>query len=129
MWDRLWINLNIATMAPANDASDDPYGCVRDAAIATSGSRIVWVGARADLPAAPDTLARTVINAHGHWMTPGLIDAHTHIIYAGDRSTEFEKRLNGVSYAVIARQGGGILSTVTHTRAVSYTHLTLPTKA
>ncbi|MBE7728406.1 imidazolonepropionase [Komagataeibacter sp. FXV3] len=119
MWDRLWINLDIATMMPATDVSDDPYGCIHDAAIATSGSRIAWIGARADLPAAPDALAHTVIDGHGHWMTPGLIDAHTHIIYAGDRSTEFEKRLNGVSYTEIARQGGGILSTVTNTRAAS----------
>ncbi|GBQ69488.1 imidazolonepropionase [Ameyamaea chiangmaiensis NBRC 103196] len=115
MWDRLWIGINAATMDIDRDAG--PYGLIDDAAIGVRDGRIVWVGARADLSGRPGALARQVIDGDGALVTPGLIDAHTHIVFAGDRSGEFERRLNGERYADIAREGGGILATVRATRA------------
>lgn len=109
-WDSLWINVHLATML-------DGYGEIRDGAIAVKDGRIAWLGAHADLP--EHTPAVTVHDGKGCWLTPGLIDCHTHIVYAGNRSDEFEARLNGVAYEEIARQGGGILSTVRATRAAS----------
>ena len=77
---------------------------------------LAYVGPRAALPGAPDALAREVIEADG-WITPGLVDCHTHLVFAGDRAREFEQRLQGASYEEIARAGGGILSTVRAVRA------------
>ncbi|MBM9400328.1 imidazolonepropionase [Gluconacetobacter azotocaptans] len=120
MWDTLWIDVHLATM----DAQpDDAYGRIADGAIAAQGGRIVWVGPRDALPGRPQDLARDVIGCDGAWATPGLVDPHTHIVYAGDRSGEFEERLNGVSYEAIARRGGGILSTVQATRRASFEDL------
>ena len=93
----------------------DPYGSVRDAALAVADSRIVWLGKEAELPVGLQ--ADEEIDGEGGWITPGLIDCHTHLVYAGNRADEFERRLNGESYESIARSGGGIRATVAATRA------------
>ena len=94
------------------------YGAIEDGAIAVAGGRIHWVGESALLPA--EIPAGVIVHsAAGRWLTPGLIDCHTHLVYGGDRAREFEQRLTGVSYEEIARQGGGIVSTVSATRAAS----------
>ncbi|MFZ6748577.1 imidazolonepropionase [Undibacterium sp. Ren11W] len=113
-WDSLWTNLHLATM-------QDGYGEIRDGAIAVKDGKIAWLGARAALPA--NYTADTLHDGKGYWLTPGLIDCHSHIVYAGNRSDEFEARLNGVAYEEIARKGGGILSTVRATRAASEAEL------
>lgn len=114
-WNSVWINVHLATMDEARDSAS--YGEIRDAAIAVQEGKIAWLGAMADLPA--DYVAEQVFDGQGAWLTPGLIDCHTHMVYAGNRSHEFEARLNGVAYEEIARQGGGIVSTVKATRAAS----------
>ena len=111
-YDALWINANLAAMT-----QDRPYGAFHDAALAVSGEKIVWLGAMKDLPSEAASGARTTFDAKGNWITPGLIDCHTHLVYGGTRAGEFEMRLQGVSYEEIARLGGGIRSTVTATRA------------
>jgi imidazolonepropionase len=117
-WDLLYTNVNLATMAIGTAGrEDDGYGSIRDAAIAMKDGRIAWLGARADLPAG--ARATQTRDGAGCWITPGLIDCHTHIIHAGNRSDEFEARLNGATYEDIARAGGGIMSTVRATRAAS----------
>ncbi|MGE5713556.1 MAG: imidazolonepropionase [Betaproteobacteria bacterium] len=93
------------------------FGVVRDAALAVCDGRITWLGPRAALPR--DLHADSVVDGAGAWITPGLIDCHTHIVYAGNRSDEFEARLHGATYAEIAERGGGIVSTVRATRAAS----------
>ena len=93
------------------------YGLITGGAVAIEGANIDWVGAHSDLPARFTTLPPH--DCGGNLVTPGLIDCHTHIVFAGHRAEEFEARLNGASYADIARAGGGILSTVTATRAAS----------
>lgn len=108
--DRLWINARLATMV----SDGTPYGAVEDGAVASKASRIAFAGPRSQLPA--DLDAREIIDCDGRWITPGLIDCHTHLVYAGDRSDEFELRLHGASYEDVARAGGGILSTVRRTR-------------
>ncbi|HEX7200580.1 MAG TPA: imidazolonepropionase, partial [Dongiaceae bacterium] len=92
---------------------------IEDGAIAAAGGRIAWIGPRRDLPGRPGALAARVHDLAGRWLTPGLIDCHTHLVYAGDRAREFELRLQGASYEEIARAGGGIRSTVALTRAAS----------
>ena len=114
-WDLLYTNVNLATMAEGFD--NDGYGSIRDAAIAIHDGRIAWLGPRADLPAGAH--AAQTRDGEGCWITPGLIDCHTHIVHAGNRSDEFEARLNGATYEDIARAGGGIMSTVRATRAAS----------
>ena len=111
-YDRLWLNANLATMRGPE------YGAIPDGALGIKDGRIAWVGARSALPARPRDLSHDVIDARGAWMTPGLIDSHTHLVYGGSRAREFELRLTGVAYDEIARQGGGILSTVRATRAL-----------
>lgn len=107
-WDHVWIDINIATM----DASiGQPYGAITEAAIAVKEGKIAWIGPRAELPEF-DVLATPVYRGKGGWVTPGLIDAHTHLVFAGSRANEFELRLQGASYEDIARAGGGIISTV-----------------
>jgi imidazolonepropionase len=110
-WDSLWINVHLATMAFKGS-----YGEIRDGAIGVRDGRIAWLGPRSELP--PHQAAVTH-DGKGRWLTPGLIDCHTHIVYGGNRSDEFEARLNGATYEDIARQGGGIMSTVRATRAAS----------
>jgi imidazolonepropionase len=117
MWDAIWLNGRLATMAKQADGA--PYGAIEDGAIAVADGAIAWVGPRAELPGAPEGLARAVHDLDGHWLTPGLIDCHTHLVYGGDRAAEFELRLKGASYAEIAQAGGGIVSTVAATRATS----------
>jgi len=110
MWDVLFTNVHLATMV-------DGYGEVRNGAIAVKDGKIAWLGQMDQLPAA--TQAAHVHDGAGCWLTPGLIDCHTHIVHAGNRSDEFEARLNGATYEDIARAGGGIMSTVRATRAAS----------
>ena len=114
MWDTLWIEGRLATMA---DQAGQPYGALEDGAIAVQDGRIAWLGSKADLPGPPASLAKRVHRLEGRWLTPGLIDCHTHLVYGGDRAREFERRLEGASYEEIARAGGGIVSTVQATRA------------
>jgi imidazolonepropionase len=107
-------------------ASDgaDAYGTIRDGLVAVSGARIAWVGPAVE---APDTLfgpESRVLDLQGGWVTPGLIDAHTHLVFGGTRADEFERRLAGVSYEEIARDGGGILATVRATRDADVEELT-----
>jgi imidazolonepropionase len=107
-WDHVWIDVNIATMATSNNKA---YGAITQAAIAVKEGKIAWLGPRSELPEF-DVLATPVYRGKGGWITPGLIDAHTHLVYAGSRANEFELRLQGASYEEIARSGGGIISTV-----------------
>eukprot|EP00752_Nemacystus_decipiens_P000503 g503.t1 len=94
-----------------------PYGAIQDGALGVADGRIAWIGPRANLPDAPAALAHQVRDARGRWITPGLVDCHTHLVHGGDRAREFELRLEGASYAEIAKAGGGIVSTVAATRA------------
>ena len=115
MFDTLLVNANLATMR----AGGAPYGAIRDGAIGITAGRIEWVGPRDDLSATPESLATEVLDAERAWVTPGLVDCHTHLVYGGNRAAEFEMRLNGASYEEIARAGGGIVSTVLTTRDAS----------
>ena len=105
-------NVQLATMMPS---SGEPYGAIHEGAIALSGERIAWLGTRSERPR--ELAARQELDGRGRWLTPGLIDCHTHLVYAGSRAHEFEQRLDGASYEDIARAGGGIASTVLATRA------------
>jgi imidazolonepropionase len=107
-WDQVWIDVNIATMDPSVQRA---YGAITQAAIAVKDGKIAWVGPRSELPEF-DVLATPVYRGKGGWITPGLIDAHTHLVFAGNRADEFEQRLQGATYQDIARAGGGIISTV-----------------
>ena len=111
-WDLLLTDARIATMRA--DAPD--YGVIEDGAIAVAGGAIAWIGPRAELP---ENTAGSARSLGGRWVTPALIDCHTHLVFAGDRSGEFEERLRGASYEDIARAGGGIMSTVRATRDAS----------
>ncbi|OOW04055.1 MULTISPECIES: imidazolonepropionase [Pseudomonas] len=106
----LWQHCHVATMA------NGKYSIIEDAAMVTAGSLIEWVGPRSQAPTADYA---QVHDLQGAWVTPGLIDCHTHAVFGGNRSGEFEQRLEGVSYAEIAAKGGGIASTVRATRAAS----------
>ncbi len=119
MWDGIWLNGHLATMTPQGPAGAAPYGALDDGALAAEGGSIAWVGPRAELPGAPESLARQVHDLDGRWVTPGLIDCHTHLVHGGDRAGEFEARLQGASYEEIAKAGGGIVATVKATRAAS----------
>ncbi len=109
MWDSLWVNARLATMVTGGA----PYGVIENGALAASDGRIAWAGPGDALPAEG---AAETMDLDGAWVTPGLIDCHTHLVFGGDRAAEFEERLSGVPYAEIARRGGGILSTVRATR-------------
>ncbi|MEZ0243746.1 MAG: imidazolonepropionase, partial [Sphingomonas sp.] len=108
--DRLWKNARLATMADA--------GTVEHGAVAAKDGRIVYAGPADGAPDAAD-----IIDCAGRWITPGLIDCHTHLVYAGNRAREFELRLQGATYEEIARAGGGIVSTMKATRAASAAEL------
>jgi imidazolonepropionase len=110
-FDRLWRQARLATLDPRQPG----LGIIEKGAVGMRDGRIAFVGPEADLPA--DTGSLEIVDLAGRWVTPGLIDCHTHLVYAGDRSAEFERRLEGASYEEIAAAGGGILSTVTATRA------------
>jgi imidazolonepropionase len=117
MWDRLLTDCSIATMDPAVDA---PFGTIEDGAIGIVDGRIVRVGRRVELAG---YRAAKVEPLGGAWVTPGLVDCHTHLVFGGNRSGEFEQRLNGATYEEIARSGGGIVSSVAATRAASLEEL------
>jgi imidazolonepropionase len=112
-WDGLLLDCHLATLSGTHD-----YGIVEDAALAWKDGRIAWLGRRADLPGAPASLAREVRECGGDWITPALVDCHTHLVFGGNRAVEAERRLQGASYEQIAREGGGIVSTVRATRAL-----------
>jgi imidazolonepropionase len=119
-WDQVWIGASLATMtgtAPYGTAA--PYGTVDNAALAIKGERIAWIGPAAEGQRRAQARGMTARDAAGMWITPGLIDCHTHLVYGGNRIEEFERRLCGVSYEDIARAGGGIQSTVRATRSAS----------
>ena len=115
--DRLWRNARLATLNPAAAG----LGLVERGAIAATDGRIAFAGSETDLPSGMD--AAETIDCEGRWITPGLIDCHTHLVFGGDRAREFEMRLAGASYEEIARAGGGIVSTVKATRSASEDHL------
>jgi imidazolonepropionase len=106
-FDSIWLGADVATLRQGQ------YGMIKDGAVAVAKGRIAWVGPRADLPASPGAARH---DFGGGVITPGFIDCHTHLVFGGNRSLEFEQRLQGVSYADIAAAGGGILSTVNATR-------------
>jgi len=108
--DLLLTDARIATMA------GDDYGVIDDGAVAVTDGKITWIGPQAELPNDPDRATRSLA---GRWITPALIDCHTHLVFGGDRAGEFEQRLRGISYEEIARAGGGIMSTVRATRDAS----------
>jgi imidazolonepropionase len=110
--DRIWHNARLATLAGERDG----LGVVERGLVAARDGRIVYAGSMAD---APGFKPIERIDCEGRWITPGLIDCHTHLIYGGDRALEFEMRLNGASYEEIARSGGGIVSSVKATRAAT----------
>lgn len=112
-WDTLWVDGGVATLAPGGPA----WGALPDGAVGVEDGRVAWVGARAELPGRASALAREVREMGGGWMTPGLVDCHTHLVFGGDRADEWERRLGGATYEAIARAGGGIRATVARTRA------------
>lgn len=110
--ERVWTGARIATLDPGRPG----LGVIEDGAVAVQEGRIAWVGPVAEMPAL-DAAER--IDLAGRWITPGLVDCHTHLVYGGNRAHEFELRLQGASYEEIARAGGGIVSTVKATRAAT----------
>jgi imidazolonepropionase len=112
-WDGLLLDCRLATLT----GNDVPYGAIEHAALAWKDDLITYAGAQRDLPGSPEQLAAQVESAGNAWITPGLIDCHTHLVFGGDRADEFDRRLNGASYEDIARAGGGIASSVRATRA------------
>ncbi len=111
-FDTIWRNARLATMA-----GDADLGIVENGVVAARNGRIAYAGTSADFPLSAD--AAELIDCSERWITPGLVDCHTHLVYGGNRAVEFEQRLAGVSYEEIARAGGGIVSTVRATRSAS----------
>ena len=111
--DTLFINCHLATMA------DNALSIIKKAALAVTGTSISWVGKKKDLPKNFKTRCQNVINCNNGWILPGFVDCHTHLVWAGSRSNEFEMRLNRAAYEEISKKGGGILSTVKATRKAS----------
>jgi imidazolonepropionase len=109
--DSLWINVHLAAMTQSG-----PYGIIENGALAVSGEKIIWLGNQHEMPRELKSNATKIYDGDGGWITPGLIDCHTHLVYGGSRAREFELRLQGATYEEIARQGGGIRSTVAATR-------------
>ncbi|WEX90461.1 imidazolonepropionase [Sinorhizobium garamanticum] len=114
----LWRNARLATLRE----DMGPLGIIENGAVATRGDRIIYAGSENDLPA-DLSRADQVFNCEGRWMTPALIDCHTHIVHGGNRAREFQLRLEGATYEEIARAGGGIASTVKATNALSVEEL------
>jgi imidazolonepropionase len=108
--DKIWRNARLATLSGAD------LGIVERGLLACSNGKILYAGPESE---APELESREEIDCDGRWITPGLVDCHTHLVFAGDRAAEFEARLNGATYEEIARAGGGIISTVRATRAAS----------
>lgn len=123
--DLLVRNAHLATMVvgpvgpvgPVGGANGEAYGALRHGAVVVRDGRIAWVGVEADLP--EELATGPVLDAGGGWVTPGLVDCHTHLVFGGNRAGEFERRLQGATYEEIARAGGGIVSTVRATREAS----------
>ena len=116
-FDTIWTHAHLTTMAP-----DRPgLGIVEDGCVAARDGRIVFAGAAADLPG--DARATETINCGGRWITPGLVDCHTHLIFGGHRANEFAMRLDGATYEEISHAGGGIASSMRATRAASEAEL------
>ncbi|GAB3483316.1 imidazolonepropionase [Marinomonas epiphytica] len=109
-FDSLWRGAHLATMVGGH------YGILENAAIGVKNGRIAWLGKEEDLP---QYTTQQEEHLAGAWVTPGLIDCHTHLVFGGNRAGEFEQRLNGVSYQQIAQQGGGIAASVKATRLAS----------
>src|SRR5262245_47412345 len=115
---RVWRNARLATLR-----ADLPgIGAIEAGAVASDGERIVYAGPERDLPQEAGRGAE-IIDCQGRWITPGLIDCHTHLVYAGSRAGEFEQRLGGASYEQIAKAGGGIVSSVRALRSASEAEL------
>ena len=114
-WDGLLLNCRLATLTD----NGQPYGRIENAALGWKHGRIAFAAPQSQLPGPPESLADHVETAGHAWITPGLIDCHTHLVFAGNRAHEFELRLHGAAYEEIARAGGGIVSTVEHTRSVT----------
>ena len=114
MFDVLVTGAHLATMT---GTGDDAYGTIRDGALGLADGRIAWIGAERDLPR--EASAHRLLHVPGAWATPGLVDCHTHLVYAGSRANEFDARQRGATYAEIARAGGGINATVRATRAAT----------
>ena len=110
--DLVVVNAHLATML-----GETPYGAIRDGAVGVKKDRIAWIGTMRDLP--HDLGDVQTLDAGGRWLTPGLVDCHTHLVYAGNRANEFAARLEGRTYEQIAKAGGGIAATVRDTRAAS----------
>ncbi|MBA6232335.1 MULTISPECIES: imidazolonepropionase [unclassified Colwellia] len=117
-WQTLFINVNLATMTDGANS----YGAIKNGALAISEGKIAWLGEKTDLPKYNEKSVQT-IDGKGKWLTPGLVDCHTHLVYGGNRANEFEMRLQGKSYQEIANAGGGIISTVSATRKASESQL------
>ncbi len=113
-WDAVFVGADIATMTGSG-----AYGGMRDAALAVAGERIAWLGASDEGRRRAAAQGASIHDVRGQWITPGLIDCHTHLVYGGNRVAEFEQRLCGASYEEIARAGGGIQATVSETRAAT----------
>lgn len=118
-FDSLWRGIHVATM------KEGQYSAIENAAIGVHGGRIAWIGHADQLPS---YRAQQEHDMNGGWVTPGLIDCHTHLVFGGNRAGEFEQRLNGVSYQEIAAQGGGIASSVNATRAATEAELVASSK-
>ena len=113
-WDGLALGATLATLD-----DDAGYGLVPDGALGWQDGMIVYAGPRTGLPADPNALSGAVVDLDGGLVTPGLVDCHTHLVFAGNRAGEFEQRLQGASYEEIARAGGGIVSSVRAVRGAS----------
>ena len=112
-FDRIWHNARLASLR----GGLPDLGIIEHGVIAACDGRIVFAGSRSDFPSDADAAER--IDCAGRWITPGLVDCHTHLVFGGNRAHEFELRLQGASYEEVARAGGGIVSTVAATRAAS----------
>lgn len=132
-FEHVIINANLATFSTrygfdiyadnkdSAGAKSTPYGQLENAAIGIKYGKIAWIGAHTQItPYLTHYQSQQIKDANGHWITPGLIDCHTHIVYGGNRSNEFEARLHGANYQDIAAQGGGIVSTVRSTREAGF---------
>lgn len=120
MWDSLYLDCHLASMDPD---VNEPFGAIRNGALAINDGTIAWIGPESALPDDALTRAKVIHRLNGAWLTPGLVDCHTHMIFGGNRAHEFDMRLNGKSYEEIAAQGGGIQATVKATREATETEL------